>query len=125
MSSDITEATLDKQRKTSRSQKGKLRRPRGKRGGVKNKGAIAKRKPHAKHIGQFHTLEKQLAQTTDPVERKKLLQEQKRLGGIQAYQDASLFGSDKLRGGETGKWCAERLLKIVEKKSKVSLSIKS
>lgn len=113
-----------------------LRRPRGRRGGIKNRKPEQKKQPqpqpqpqqpvstgtaagsgergeastdHAVAIARFHTLQKQLAQTSDPDERARIEAEQTRLGGLQAYQDASVFGGDKLRGGETGKWCAEQL----------------
>lgn len=107
-----------------------LRRPRGKRGGIKNrkdKSSITKKVTnekqtkttsspkvamHATQIAQFHTLEKKLAQTQDEKERAIILQQQEALGGLQAYQDASLFGGDKQRGGETGKWCAQQLMEI-------------
>ncbi|PWN93442.1 hypothetical protein FA10DRAFT_264093 [Acaromyces ingoldii] len=116
-----------------------LRRPRGKRGGVKHqrkeksstssskgpaavvkgkvkgqgksegKGRGKNDKPpsdHAAKIAKFHALEKKIAQTDDAEEKARLREEQ---GGLDAYQDASLFGGDRQRGGESGKWCAEKL----------------
>lgn len=117
----------------------KLIRPRGKRGGVKHhkKGAAAAagatatavgvaaaakkaksqagkkdkeaKTEHSLRIAKFHTLEKELARTTDPEERARIENEQQQLGGLAAYQEDSLRGGDKLKGGESGKWCAEQL----------------
>ena len=114
--------------KKAKSKREPLRRPRGKRGGIKNRKDKSSTSVkltstegkqngkltgmHAMQIAQFHTLEKQLAQTQDEKERAKILKQQEALGGLQAYQDASLFGGDKQRGGETGKWCAQQLMEI-------------
>lgn len=87
----------------------KLVRPRGKRGGAKNRSAT-----FAKKIAQYHTLEKQLAQTSDARERKRLKAQQEALGGLAVYQDHSLVGGDKLRGGESAKWCVQVLRELVE-----------
>jgi len=125
--------------------KKKLIRPRGKRGGVKHKkhpktkSSISEEKsaskdlsskettttptttvaggpsPHSLLIASFHALEKKLAQATDEAEIKKLLQEREALGGLKAYQDASLVGADKLKGGESGKWIVQTLQKVREK----------
>jgi 25S rRNA (adenine2142-N1)-methyltransferase len=129
------EGLVKKAKSNSNSKRVPLRRPRGKRGGIKNRkdksSASASTKAgenqknaksnsnkatstaiHATQIALFHTLEKQLAQTEDEKERRKIIEQQKSLGGLQAYQDASLFGGDKQRGGETGKWCAQQLMEI-------------
>ena len=82
----------------------KLIRPRGRRGGKKNKGTS-----HAKKIAQYHTLEKQIARTSDKEERKALVAQQEALGGLAAYQDQSTTGSDKMRGGESAKWSTKVL----------------
>lgn len=65
-------------------------------------------------ITEYHALEKQLASPalTDPTERKKLLARQKALGGLKAYQAASVHGGDKKRGGESGKWCVQQLKEL-------------
>ncbi|BGP39597.1 25S rRNA (adenine2142-N1)-methyltransferase [Rhodotorula kratochvilovae] len=73
-------------------------------------------------IRAFHAVEKQLASPalTDPEERKKLEQERERLGGLETYQNASVHGGDKSRGGESSKWLVKQIkeLKIgVEPKS--------
>lgn len=44
--------------------------------------------------------------------RVKLLARQDELGGLQAYQEASLHGGDKVRGGESGKWCVGMLKEL-------------
>jgi 25S rRNA (adenine2142-N1)-methyltransferase len=122
----------------SKGKKKLLRRPRGKRGGVKHqkhpktKSSTSEEKsaskdistkststtsastpsPHSLLIASFHALEKKLAQATDEVERKKLLQERDDLGGLKAYQDASLLGADKVKGGESGKWIVQTLKEV-------------
>lgn len=65
-------------------------------------------------ITEWHALEKQLASPAlkDPIERKKILARQKELGGLAAYQAASVHGGDKVRGGETGKWCVTQLKEL-------------
>lgn len=122
----IIKPTGDNKKKNSSSKKEPLRRPRGRRGGVKNpnkakssaatdatksiKGKeVAAPTPHSLLIAAFHTIEKKLAQTTDKAERKKLLDEKEMLGGLKAYQDASLLGADKRKGGESGKWITQGL----------------
>lgn len=108
----------------------KLIRERGKRGGVKNKrksstsatasapadasktkanakAGTAAATEHAVRIAAFHTLEKELARTSEPGLRAQLLAKQEKLGGLESYQDASLKGGDKMKGGESGKWCAQ------------------
>lgn len=60
-------------------------------------------------ISQFHTIEKTLARTKDPIERKRLLKQQAELGGLNTYQAASSYAGAKEKGGETGKWCAKAL----------------
>lgn len=125
-----------------------LRRPRGKRGGVKHqpksksstsaskgpaaavkgkgkgkdveksKGKKEANSDHAEKIAKFHALEKKIAQTDDADEKARLREEQ---GGLDAYQDASLFGGDRQRGGESGKWCAEQLEKLRGKETPIKL----
>lgn len=111
---------------TAQSKKRKLVRPRGKRGGVKNKPKESKpaTSSHSQKIAAFHVLEKQLAQTTDPIKRRVILAEQKKLGGLEVYQNASLTGGDKLKGGESGKWCAG-VLKETRGEAKVSPCVPS
>ncbi|GAA5821934.1 hypothetical protein JCM3770_003582, partial [Rhodotorula araucariae] len=75
-------------------------------------------------IRAFHAIEKQLASPalTDPAERKKLEAERERLGGLETYQNASVHGGDKSRGGESSKWLVKQIkdLKIgVEPKGEV------
>ncbi|KAM0787374.1 hypothetical protein ACM66B_003460 [Microbotryomycetes sp. NB124-2] len=48
----------------------------------------------------------------DENERQKLIERQKELGGLRAYQSASVHGGDKTRGGETGKWCVKQLKEL-------------
>ncbi|PLW11601.1 hypothetical protein PCANC_20435 [Puccinia coronata f. sp. avenae] len=67
----------------------------------------------SKLISEFHRIEKRLSQRTlDPLTRHKLLVQQKRLGGLEAYQTASKIGGALERGGETGKWCAQALVQL-------------
>jgi 25S rRNA (adenine2142-N1)-methyltransferase len=65
-------------------------------------------------IQEYHAIQKQLASPalTDALERKKLLARQKELGGLEAYQAASVHGGDKKRGGESGKWCVKQLQEL-------------
>ncbi|KAG0143632.1 hypothetical protein CROQUDRAFT_80887 [Cronartium quercuum f. sp. fusiforme G11] len=72
-------------------------------------------------ISQFHTIEKILARTTNPIERKKLLKEQSKLGGLNTYQAASSYAGSKEKGGETGKWCAKALEEIFRCKKNITL----
>lgn len=60
-------------------------------------------------ISEFHTLQKALARTTDPIQRKQILKQQAQLGGLKTYQAASSYAGSKEKGGETGKWCAKAL----------------
>jgi 25S rRNA (adenine2142-N1)-methyltransferase len=112
-----------------------LRRPRGKRGGIKNrkptssstsssKSGVASGQvglSHTQRIARFHTLEKELARTEDEGKRRQLLREQEKLGGLKAYQDASLFGGDRQRGGETGKWSAQALAEALGSQDPIRL----
>lgn len=115
-----------------KSKKTKLIRPRGKRGGVKNRkssdntstteknkskniknngnpggknDSSASTSSHTTRIAHYHALEKELhAPSTTEERRAEILLEQESMGGIDAYQNDSVFGGDKLRGGESGKW---------------------
>lgn len=136
-----------------KNKKNKLIRPRGKRGGVKNrkstsststkvvkaagdaakkqqptvkdgkvkKDGVADRPEHALRIARYHTLEKELARTTDEDRREAILKEQQELGGIDGYQNDSIFGGDKQRGGESGKWCALQLEELRGKEEPLKL----
>lgn len=95
------------------SRRPRLVRPRGKRGGAKNRRRARAAAPHAEKIARYHTLEKQIARAADPGERAALVEEQERLGGLAVYQDQSTTGGDKLRGGESGKWCAKVLREVL------------
>lgn len=77
-------------------------------------GPAESRAEKAALIAEYHALEKQLASPalTDSAERKKLLARQKELGGLKAYQAASVHGGDKTRGGESGKWCVTQLKEL-------------
>lgn len=66
-------------------------------------------KEHASKIAAFHTLEKQLVNTTDPAERANILAKQAELGGLEQYQEASLKGAKS--GGETSKWFIQEMEK--------------
>lgn len=61
-------------------------------------------------IRRYHTLTKRLEQTTDPEERAKIQKEQEDLGGLEAYQRASVLGASKGRGGDTSRWLVKQLL---------------
>ncbi|KAA1107066.1 hypothetical protein PGT21_001132 [Puccinia graminis f. sp. tritici] len=67
----------------------------------------------SKLISEFHRIEKRLSQPKlDPLTRHKLILEQKKLGGLEAYQTASKIGGALENGGETGKWCAQTLIEL-------------
>lgn len=68
--------------------------------GASNETSPAKTSEHALKIAKYHTLEKQIARATEQ-EKKLLIAEQKKLGGLSLYQQASLQGA---RHGETSKW---------------------
>ncbi|KAL9935584.1 hypothetical protein V8E36_005932 [Tilletia maclaganii] len=120
-----------KESKTKNRGKNKLVRPRGKRGGLPKKHTkdeatgkwiktkiVPKKKTspstttpsHASHISKFHALQKRLASpaTSSATERKKLEQELSQLGGLEAYQNASLTGAGL--HGESGRWVGKSLL---------------
>ncbi|GAA5859947.1 hypothetical protein JCM1840_001811 [Sporobolomyces johnsonii] len=65
-------------------------------------------------IRAYHAIEKQLASPalTDPDERKKLVKKQEELGGLAAYQAASVHGGDKSRGGESSKWLIKQIKEL-------------
>ncbi|CEH16445.1 25S rRNA (adenine(2142)-N(1))-methyltransferase, Bmt2 [Ceraceosorus bombacis] len=68
---------------------------------------------HSLAIAQWHALEKELSQpNTSPARKQEILKRQKELGGLRAYQDASVVGANHLKAGETGKWCAEMLQEV-------------
>ena len=55
----------------------------------------------------------------DLLEKRLLKARQEEIGGLKAYQAASIHGGEKVRGGETGKWCVEALMELqAEKDSK-------
>jgi len=70
---------------------------------------------HAAHISAYHALEKRIAASKDPKEMAQLKLEQEKLGGLKAYQEASITGGDKLKGGETGKWFVKEWLQLYGK----------
>jgi 25S rRNA (adenine2142-N1)-methyltransferase len=129
----MKEAAAEKKvvKKNRNSKREPLRRPRGKRGGAKNQkkpkssisaeasdpkaGIKAAPEPsaHSLLIANFHTIEKKLSQTTDEKEKKKLIAEREALGGLKAYQDASLIGADSSKGGESGKWIVKALKEVL------------
>lgn len=46
------------------------------------------------------------------LEKRLIKARQEEIGGLKGYQEASLHGGDKVRGGETGKWCVEALMEL-------------
>ncbi|PWN25457.1 hypothetical protein BDZ90DRAFT_223231 [Jaminaea rosea] len=129
--------------------KGKLIRPRGKRGGKKHqsKAALAaaaevvkaaKKKAargpseHSIRIAHFHCLEKEKARLISgkgsdqgqsaELRLAEIEREQAELGGLDAYQDDSLAGSASHRGGESGKWLVQQVIKLRGKET-VSLRL--
>ncbi|KAK4698705.1 25S rRNA (adenine2142-N1)-methyltransferase, partial [Phenoliferia sp. Uapishka_3] len=70
------------------------------------------RSAHTAIITEYHALEKLLAVSTDPLEKRLLLARQKEIGGLQKYQEASLHGGRKERGGESGKWCVKAMKEL-------------
>lgn len=77
-------------------------------------------------IRRFHAIEKELTAADLSVERKKRLLKERdeQLGGLEAYQNASVHGGDKQRGGESSKWLVRQLLDlpsaVIEWRSKSS-----
>ncbi|CAH7667623.1 putative methyltransferase-domain-containing protein [Phakopsora pachyrhizi] len=70
-------------------------------------------KSSSRLISEFHTIEKKLATTKDPIALKKLKIHQKIiLGGLSNYQSTSSQAASKDRNGQTGSWFA----KIFQKK---------
>ncbi|PWN22561.1 hypothetical protein BCV69DRAFT_236707, partial [Microstroma glucosiphilum] len=70
---------------------------------------------HSLQISHFHALLKELNQPYITTERRLAIEaEIDSFGGLEAYQDASLIGADKTKGGESGKWCAAALREIVK-----------
>lgn len=63
-------------------------------------------------ITEYHMLEKRHAASKDMLEKRLIKARQEEIGGLKAYQASSLHGGDKVRGGETGKWCVEALMEI-------------
>ncbi|KAH9808190.1 putative methyltransferase-domain-containing protein [Melampsora americana] len=72
-------------------------------------------------ISEFHTLQKALARTKDPIQRQQILKQQARLGGLKTYQAASSYAGSKEKGGETGKWCAKALENHLGGKKNITL----
>ncbi|KAI5481394.1 nucleolus protein [Pseudohyphozyma bogoriensis] len=70
------------------------------------------RAEYTKLINDYHALEKNIAATNDPKEKERLRAKQEAMGGLQKYQEASLHGGDKSRGGESGKWCVKQLMEL-------------
>ena len=132
----------------TKSKKGKLIRPRGKRGGKKHhrstptpakaakaastSSSSAARTQHSLRIAHFHRLEKEKARLLSAREREEegddaaratrlaeIEAEQEALGGLDAYQDDSLTGSASHRGGESGKWLAQQMIKQLGGKQEV------
>jgi 25S rRNA (adenine2142-N1)-methyltransferase len=62
----------------------------------------------SKAIGEHHALRKQIAQTTDPFLKARLLREEASAGGLSEYQATSVEGTQS--GGETCTWSASVLL---------------
>ena len=75
--------------------------------------AAEPRAPHADRIRIFHTLTKQLAREPDPIERSRLQAELDKLGGLATYQQSSLHGADRQRGGaDTARWLVDALTEL-------------
>ncbi|KAK0555277.1 25S rRNA (adenine2142-N1)-methyltransferase [Tilletia horrida] len=76
---------------------------------------------HAKHISNFHALQKRLASpATTPEERAEIEAQLSQLGGLKAYQDASLVGASA--HGECGVWVGTSLLAHVPSLKGISSS---
>lgn len=144
------DATTKKKDSVAKKKKSKLIRPRGKRGGAKNRKAStvkAKSKAsdssnavitsdadstsqtHTARIARYHALEKEYhSPATTDERRAAILVEQEEMGGIDAYQDDSVFGGDKQRGGESGKWLVSAFKKLnngIENKENVGVRYKA
>ena len=67
-------------------------------------------------IRRFHAIEKELAQLGHSAgadeKRQRHLSERDGLGGLSAYQNASVHGGDTQRGGESSKWLVRQLLDL-------------
>lgn len=77
------------------------------------------REAQAAMITEYHALEKRLAATKDPLEKRLIVNRQEEMGGLEAYQACSVHGGDKIRGGESGKWCVGALKEVDPKIGKV------
>jgi len=87
-----------------------------------NNKTIRKKKTHQFSqalISKFHVLNKekerlkQQPQTTEVIERLNAIdKEMEHMGGLDAYQKASLLGQDKRRGGDSSKWFIKQLLSL-------------
>ncbi|ORX86992.1 hypothetical protein BCR32DRAFT_215726 [Anaeromyces robustus] len=87
-----------------------------------NNKTIRKKKTHQFSqalISKFHVLNKekerlkQQPQTQEVIERLKTIEkEMEHMGGLDAYQKASLLGQDKRRGGDSSKWFIKQLLSL-------------
>ncbi|GAA6062207.1 hypothetical protein JCM10212_006488 [Sporobolomyces blumeae] len=61
-------------------------------------------------IREFHALEKQIrSPATTEEDKQKARKRQEELGGIEKYQEASVHGGDKIRGGESSKWLVKQI----------------
>ncbi|GAA95295.1 uncharacterized protein L969DRAFT_45021 [Mixia osmundae IAM 14324] len=76
--------------------------------------------PTSQLIARYHALEKRLARETDAIVRAQLKAEQEELGGLATYQDSSLQGSDKTKGGQTAKWSVKQLIEL---QGKISMRV--
>lgn len=68
------------------------------------------RAPHAARIGEYHATLKRLAREEDLIERSRLQAQLDALGGLATYQQSSLHGADRQRGGaDTARWLVDAL----------------
>ncbi|KAI9592905.1 putative methyltransferase-domain-containing protein [Syncephalis fuscata] len=79
-------------------------------------------KPNNQLIRRYHTLNKELAQceaTNNTIRACEIRDELKTLGGLDAYQSASVKGASFIRGGDTSRWLIKQLTSL-DVRSKIS-----
>ncbi|KAI8052485.1 putative methyltransferase-domain-containing protein [Syncephalis plumigaleata] len=72
-------------------------------------------KPNNQLIRRYHTLNKELAQcelNKDVRRIEEIRRELETMGGLDAYQQASVKGASFIRGGDTSRWLVKQLLAL-------------
>jgi 25S rRNA (adenine2142-N1)-methyltransferase len=82
-------------------------------------------KPNNQLIRRYHTLNKELAQCELNKDTRRIgaiRQELEAMGGLDAYQQASVKGASFIRGGDTSRWLVKQLLAL-NKRVSITTSI--